>query len=182
MFLSLESIRLMFSLLLLSLPMLGGVTLAASHGRRADSKLNSTYLSPAFGQSQSNIYGYAKQSIQALLKTTDSSTGQFTGDKGGLFYWPSQNAWTAVAQWDFQQGTKDFHDQVSAAQKAMETNTGGGYDTWKVPLVNYYNDDSGWAALANVQAYEAYGDDVFLQRAVGVWKVRFSSRRRSRGH
>ena len=121
--------------------------------------LPNTFIHPEFRQSRASIESH----IQQVYTTF---TGSFNG--GG---WTAQNAWTAVAQWDAQRGKRDFYAQVKKAQDHLATDPGGGYEVWQVPLVNYYNDDIGWAGLSNIQAYEAYGDQVFLSRAKGAYDV-----------
>jgi len=118
-----------------------------------------TYVHPEFRQSRASIESNIQEVYTAF-------TASYNG--GG---WSAQNAWTSVAQWDAQRGKRDFYNQVKKAQDYLATNPGGGYEVWKVALVNYYNDDIGWAGLSNVQAYEAYGDEDFLTRARGAYDV-----------
>lgn len=118
-----------------------------------------TYLQVKFLQSKQQIIALTDGSYGDLLKTYDG-----TG-------WTAQNLWTSVAQWDYQLGRQDYPERVRAAQDALFASPGGGNEVWKVPGVNYYNDDNGWAGLASVQAYEAYGDDIFLTRAGDIFKV-----------
>ena len=118
-----------------------------------------SHIHPEFGQSRTTIDSYIQETYTAFAKSYGGSG------------WTAQNAWTSVARWDFQRGKRDFYTKVKQAQDRLATNPGGGYEVWKVPLVNYYNDDIGWAGMANVQAYEAYGDEVFLTRAKGAYDV-----------
>lgn len=128
--------------------------------------LPTTYDHPVFGQPKSQILSYAHQSFQALVaQTTDQ------GALGKAGTWTAQNGWAAVALWDRLRGTRDFSDVLHRAQEALAKNPGGGHEVWNVDLVNYYNDDSGWAGLSNVAAYETYGDALYLQRAKGVYDV-----------
>ena len=139
------------------------------------SVLNSSYVHVTFGQSRDNINKYTHQSVQSLVLATNHSNGQFLDGiinlPGHLFYWQSQNGWTGVSQFDYQQGSRDFFIDVLSSQNALARRPGDAFDTWGVPLVNIYNDDAGWAALSNLQAYEAYGRGIFLERAIGVWDV-----------
>jgi len=110
-----------------------------------------------------------------MILATNHSNGQFLGGNpplGNVFYWQSQNAWTGVAAFDTYLKSKTFALEVVSAQEALARSPGDGFEQWNgVPLINYYNDDPGWAALANIQAYEAYGRDIHLQRAKIVWEV-----------
>jgi hypothetical protein len=136
--------------------------------------LNSSYLNPHFTQSRSNINSYTSMSIASLIQATNHSDGQILGGNyplGSTFYWQSQNAWTTVAAFDTAQKSNTYMIDVVSAQSALARSPGDGFQQWSVPLVNYYNDDPGWAALANIQAYEAYGRGIELQRAIGVWEV-----------
>jgi uncharacterized protein YyaL (SSP411 family) len=141
-------------------PFIAAVSL---RGRACSSLLPSTYLSTAFSATRAQVDSYAKDSHVALLKTTDARNGNFKGSGG---FWTSQNGWLNVAAYDKTRGTQLFAAQVSDAQDALARGTGPG-----TPLVNEFNDDAGWAALANLRAYEAYGDGKYLDRAVAVWKV-----------
>ena len=146
--------------------------IAAPHAKRwagdgVSSDLPSTYADITFCQTEAQIDTYSYNSYETLLNQLDNATGWFNGSG----YWVSQNGWTAYAGWDFLHGTRDFYTVLSNAQKQLETSAMDGNALWGVPLVDFYNDDSGWAALANVRAYEAYGDSIFLQRAKGVWQV-----------
>jgi len=141
-----------------------------------NSILNDSYLDVSFGQSRSNIDSYTRQSIQSLVLAVNHSNGQILDGipnlPGHLFYWQSQNAWTAISQYEAQQNSRDLFIDVLSAQNALSKRPGDAFDKWGVPLVNTYNDDAGWAALSNVQAYEAYGREIFLKRAIDVWNVR----------
>lgn len=126
--------------------------------------LNSTYISTAFTQSRAQVEAHTRRSFDALLKRTNSKTGFLTESDNA--FWTSQNGWTAIADYDALRGTKLYAQQVSVAQDTMAKGTGPG-----VPLVNAFNDDAGWAALANLRAYAAYGDKKYLDRATEVWKA-----------
>jgi len=132
---------------------------------RSSPLLNSTYVSPTFSQSLHNIDQYSVESIHYLLSLPNNTA---EGQPGG---WVGQNGYTAIAQWDYQQGTRTFYRAVKAAEDEYATNPGGCYADWGVELVDCYNDDAGWAGLASLQAWEAYGDEVFLTRAKGVFDV-----------
>lgn len=149
-----------FSLLAL-LPLISAALCPAP--KTCNPLLPSTYISTAFTATRPQVDSYAKQAHEKLISYADLSTGNI-GKGGG--YWTSQNGWMNVAAYDKLRGTKDFMAQVSAAQDGFAKITQAG-----VPLVNEYNDDAGWAALANLRAYEAYGDKKYLDRAIGVWKV-----------
>ena len=129
--------------------------------QRSTSYLPATYVTPVFGQDRTNVYNQADATVVALTQRSDFPTG-----------WVGSNAYTSIAQWDAQQGTRQFYDFVSAGESVYATNPGGCYDYWQSPLVDCYNDDAQWAGLGSVQQYEAYGDQVFLDRAVSVWNVR----------
>lgn len=131
--------------------------------RTCNPLLPSTYLSTAFTASRAQLNSYAKLSHTALIKYTDSANGHL-----GTGYWTSQNGWMNIAAYDKLRGTKDFERQVSEAQDALAKSTRKG-----TPLVNEYNDDAGWAALANLRAYEAYEDVKYFNRAIAVWEVSF---------
>lgn len=138
---------------------------AVGHGS-GNSLPDSTYQI-TFCQPRKTIERYSRESFSALLTTLDHSTGWFK--EAG--YWVSQNGWTTFASWDAIHGTRDYYDVFAKSQDRLSTSAGPGNALWDVPLMNFYNDDAVWAALANVQAYEAYGDEVFLGRANGVWQV-----------
>ena len=127
---------------------------------RGSTYLPSTYVSPTFGQARANVIHQGDLSIQALTQLSDFPGG-----------WVGENAYTAIAQWDQQQGAREFYDFVSQGETAYSTDPGGCYDYWQSPLVDCYNDDAIWAGLSSVQEYEAYGDSIFLERAESVWEV-----------
>lgn len=123
------------------------------------------WLNPIFSQPKTSIWEHSIVSYNSLLDQFDSE-----GDGGG---WTAQNAWTSFAQWDDQEGSRTFYDAVKKAQNKLAADIKAGH--WGIELVNQYNDDVGWAGLANVQAYEAYGDQVYLDRAIGAYEVGRSS-------
>ena len=135
--------------------------------------LPSSYLSVSFGQTQEDIESYVNQSFTVLVNSVNPSTGQVLGGNppGTNFFWQSQNAFTSVAQYDLQRGTKQFHQQVLDSQNTMAAARTGLFAQWNISLVDYYNDDCDWAGLSQLACYEAYGDEVFLDRAVTVWDV-----------
>lgn len=119
------------------------------------------WLNPQFNQPKSAIWKHSIASYESLFGTFAAD-----GDGGG---WTAQNAWTSIAQWDHQEGTRDFYDQVKSGQDKLAADTKGGWQG--IELVNEFSDDVGWAILANIQAWEAYGDEVFLNRARGAYDV-----------
>ena len=135
--------------LLLLLPLV----LSSPNQERAVGKqvLKDTYKKIVFGQSRQNIQSYTKESIQSLLHSVNDKNGQFLGGSpdslGQFFFWQSNNAWTSVAQYDLQHGTKEFYDEYAKAQDALAKDPGHGFETWGVELCNDFNDDCGWAAL-----------------------------------
>lgn len=133
------------------------------------SNLNESYLKPKFGQSKANIDSYTEKTINNLIAGVDASLGQFKWENP-WFFWPSANGWTSIAKYDHDRGTRKFYDAVSKSNDALaKSNQGCGSN--KAALVNCFNDDAGWAGLASLEAYEAYGDQKFLDRAIGVWQV-----------
>lgn len=60
-----------------------------------------------------------------------------------FFFWQSSNGWTGVSQYDLQQGTDHFFNDVYSAHNALARYPGGSFETYGVPLVNDYNDDAG---------------------------------------
>ena len=66
---------------------------------------------------------------------------------------------------------------ITIKSKLLKTNSllnpGYGAEWWNLPLINAFNDDIGWAGLSNIVAYEAYGDETFLERAKGAYDVSF---------
>jgi len=141
----------MLPLLLLLLPL--SLVLSSPVNERAvgTQVLKDTYKRIAFGQSRQNIGSYTKESIQFLLQSVNDKNGQFLGGSpdslGQFFFWQSNNAWTSVAQYDLQQGTREFYNKYLKAQNALAKNPGHGFETWGVELCNDFNDDCGWAAL-----------------------------------
>ncbi len=129
----------------------------------ANAQISDKYVHPIFNQPKKSIEGYTKESFDSLL-----SSFQKDGDGGG---WTAQNAWTSIAQWDLQRNSREFYDRAKKAQDNLAANPGHGGEILKVALVNYYNDDTGWAGLANIVAYEAYGNAEFLERARGAYAV-----------
>ncbi len=152
----------LFSALILTGSLGSSITFAKPiiSSRSSSKILNSTYLQPKFQQSRSNIDSYSLSTINELLTRSDFPTG-----------WVGQNGWTVISQWDHQQGTRAFYDQFAANESYYATNPTGCYEYWGSPLVDCYNDDAGWAALASLQGYQAYGDEVFLKRAESVFEV-----------
>lgn len=133
------------------------------------SNLKASYLKPKFGQSKANIDSYTEKTINNLISGVDASLGQFKWENP-WFFWPSANGWTSIAKYDHDRGTRKFYDAVSKSNDALaKSNQGCGSN--KAALVNCFNDDAGWAGLASLEAYEAYGDQKFLDRAIGVWQV-----------
>ena len=143
--------------------------------------LNASYLSTYFTQSRNNINSYTDYSIQSLVLGVNHTNGQFLDGNpnpvGNLFFWQSQNGWTGVSRWDHSQKKRDQFINVLTAQNGLARYPNDGFQQWGVPLVNTYNDDAAWAAMSNLEAYEAYGHPIFLERAIGVWEV--STRRDS---
>ena len=137
--------------------------------------LNSSYLSPYFIQSRDYIDQHTDYSIQSLVLSVNHTNGQFLGGTpdpiGNLFFWQSQNAWTAIAEWDHRRNKREYFMDVLTAQNGLARYPGEGLNQYGVPLVNSYNDDAGWAALANLEAYEAYGNEILLKRAITVYDV-----------
>ena len=137
--------------------------------------LNASYLQPYFTQPRDYINTYTDYSLESLTLAVNHTDGQFldgTPDPVGYqFFWQSQNGWTGIAQWDQQQNKRTYFMDVLSAQNALARYPGDGYQQYGVPLVNTYNDDAAWAAMSNLQAYETYGNRIFLERAVGVWEV-----------
>lgn len=117
------------------------------------------WINPKFGQSKESIHRHTLNSYNSLFNTFSKD-----GDGGG---WTAQNAWTSIAQFDHQEGSRAFYDKVKVAQDKLAADTKRGH--WGIELVNDYNDDIGWAGMANVLAHETYGDDVFLDRAKGAY-------------
>lgn len=124
----------------------------------SSSILPSSYVFPTFQQSRSNVNSYSLETFNELLARSDFPTG-----------WVGQNGWTNYAQWDAQQGTRTFYNVFSANESEYASNPGGCYADYHVPLADCFNDDAGWAALASLQGYEAYGDEVLLTRAQSVF-------------
>ena len=137
--------------------------------------LPSSFLNPHFTQPRAIVDKHVDYSIQSLIIATNHTNGQFLDGRrnpvGSSFFWQSQNGWTAVAERDREMGRRDYFMEVLTAQNALARYPGDGFETWGVPLVNYYNDDAAWAAMSNVEAYQAYGNEIFLKRAVDVWEV-----------
>lgn len=142
---------------------------AAQSALVGQSNLKASYLKPKFGQSKANIDSYTEKTIKNLIAGVDASLGQFKWENP-WFFWPSANGWTSIAKYDHDRGTRKFYDAVSKSNDALaKSNQGCGSN--KAALVNCFNDDAGWAGLASLEAYEAYGDQKFLDRAIGVWQV-----------
>lgn len=90
----------------------------------------SGYLNPQFGQTQANIYSYALDAFNDLVKGVNSD-GSFTSDyskyptpdgqydAGPLGGWVGQNAWTAIANYDKIHGTTVFEQAFNSAQYAI---------------------------------------------------------------
>lgn len=121
--------------------------------------LPSSYIHATIQRSKDQIIDLTDGSFDALLAT-------YKG-RG----WTAQNFWTTVALWDQTTGRKSYKARLDAAQSDLFANPGGGNEVWKVPGVNYYNDDNGWAGLAALQAYEVYGDAKYLTWAKDIFKV-----------
>jgi hypothetical protein len=126
--------------------------------------LKDTYPSITFGQSRQNINSYTKESIQSLLGSVNPKNGQFLGGSpdslGQFFFWQSNNAWTSIAQYDLQQGSKTFYKEYSKAQDALAKNPGHGFEIYGVELCNDFNDDCGWAALNSLVRGSFHSQDL----------------------
>lgn len=168
----------MKAFLLSALPALASARSVLERNDCTTSILNSTYPQITFGQSRSNIDFYTSQSIRSLVLAVNHSNGQLLDGipnlPGHLFYWQSQNGWTGVSRNQFQTQNSDLLIDVLSAQNALAREPGDSFGWWGVPLINNYNDDCAWAALSNLQAYEAYGREIFLKRAIAVWQVKRS--------
>ncbi|KUJ06785.1 uncharacterized protein LY89DRAFT_743424 [Mollisia scopiformis] len=123
----------------------------------ASTILNTTYVSPTFQQSRSNIDQDSLASIHALLASPSFPSG-----------WLGQNALATVAQWDFDHKTRTFYDAFNSNETYYADHPGGCYEYWHSPLVDCFNDDAGWAALTSLEGYAAYGDEDYLQNAKSV--------------
>ena len=146
-------------LLLLLLAAATGSHAAPTCNNKRNTLLPTTYAVPAFEHSRTDVNSYTAKSFAYLLGL-DVPTG-----------WVGQNAWTAVAQADAQNKATAYESHVSAGLQAFADSPGGCQTSDTPPAVNCYNDDAGWAALANLQAYRAYGDKTYLTRAVDVFDV-----------
>jgi hypothetical protein len=124
--------------------------------------LPTSFVKPTFGQPKASIEKYTWESYQSLLSSYQK--------EGIGKSWVDENAWTAVAQYDLQRKKRDFYNDVRKAQDEYAGVTSD-QQPWKTALVNYYNDDIGWAALSHIAAYDAYGDQIFLDRAKGAYEV-----------
>ena len=129
----------------------------------ASTVLPHSFVNPQFLQSRKTITAYGVKSVQALLDESSPSTGALI--PGGT--WASQIGFQSIANWDYLHGTKDFYDPVSQGQAASARPNG----QYGVPLADQWNDDNMWAGMASLKAYQAYGDDVFMTRAQGIWQV-----------
>jgi len=89
--------------------------------------------------------------------------------QGPSFLWGAGvqlSALVAAARWDAQ--FRPWLDEYTAALDAYWNPTGPvpGYDCLPVPKpVDRYYDDNVWLALSWLEAYQAFGDTVFLERA-----------------
>jgi hypothetical protein len=137
--------------LLLALP---AVLSSQMEERAGNDVLKATYPRITFNQSRQTIASYTKESIQSLLKSVNDKNGQFLGGAkdtlGQFFFWQSINGWTSVAQYDLQQGQKEFSSAWSDAQGKLAKDPGHGFGKWGVELCNDFNDDCGWAGLGSL--------------------------------
>lgn len=124
-----------------------------------------------FHQPLPQILSHTTSAIRVLTSQVNAKTGQFKQGDGEFFVWASSNGWTSIAINDRLNGKKEFEQDVDKGLQAMADHWVMGGEKWKVPLVNEFNDDSGWAGLAAAEAYEAYGGDKYLNWAIGVFDV-----------
>jgi hypothetical protein len=126
-----------------------------------------------FHQPLSQILSHTSDAIRVLTGNVNAKTGQFNQGGGEFFVWASSNGWTSIAINDRLNGKREFEKDVGAGLQAMADHWVMGGEKWKVPLVNEFNDDSGWAGLAAAEAYDAYGNEKYLKWAIGVFDVSF---------
>lgn len=141
--------------------LLPSLTLASPVPRSQPILLNTTYVSPIFLQSRSTITSLSLASIHHLA----SSAGLQNKTS-----WKAQNAWTTIAQWDFQHNTTTFEERFREAQMYDSMHQSGCFGYWGVPLVDCFNDDAVWGALASLEGAGAYGRGGYEGRAVEVWE------------
>lgn len=84
----------------------------------------------------------------------------------GLGWWQSANAYTAIFDHDWFTHSRSFRN--SAGNDLLRLISQGQPDGDK-GLINVYNDDSLWWALACLDAYAAYGDSRFTATAGQIW-------------
>lgn len=98
-----------------------------------------------FHQPLSQVLSHTTDAIRVLTANVNAKTGQFNQGGGEFFVWASSNGWTSIAINDRLNGKREFEKDVGAGLQAMADHWVMGGEKWKVPLVNEFNDDSGWA-------------------------------------
>ena len=83
----------------------------------------------------------------------------------------AQDVWLNAVQWDFEHHTRTFYTNFTHAEDYDAMHQSGCYQFWKEPLVDCFNDDGNTGARTSLQGYAAYGDQVFLQRAISIHNV-----------
>ncbi|KAF2863113.1 glycoside hydrolase family 76 protein [Piedraia hortae CBS 480.64] len=87
---------------------------------------------------------------------------QNDGEIGGIGWWQTANAFTAIALHDIWSSTKHNYARVAEAMRKCEARRPG--------LINEFNDDTLWFAVCCCHMYRLGGDSWFLDTARGVWQ------------
>jgi len=85
------------------------------------------------------------------------------GEIGGIGWWQSANAYTAIALHDIYSGSKQNYKTLAAALKKCE----GRHSDFSQ---NEYNDDVLWWGICCVHVYNINRDHWFLEKAKQIWR------------
>ena len=108
-----------------------------------------------------------------LLETTQKAinvflfSAQSNGQIAGIGHWQAANGYTAIALHDHYSRTRQYEDTVFNAIQSAAVSTDS-----HCKILNEFNDDSLWWALACIAAFKTYGGadgEKCLQQAEAIW-------------